>query len=219
MILVGDCLEIAEEWEKIFLSFLPQEEICLLQKKRRPQDRRRSLAAHGALALEALEAGLDPRAFSRSGEGKPVPPGQGRHCSLAHEGGMALAVLAPDPVGVDLAPRKMEGRTGRAVSAKLCAPGEEELLRCSDTALFFACKEAAGKLTGSGLTGSRRRPVLVPGARLYEGCGSFTAGEFRFWIRPAGELWLAVCTPREAPEPVCRVMTVEQVARTLVKKA
>ncbi len=153
---------------------------------RREEDRRRCILAD-ALARRALSAltGADPAAIrlEREPSGRLLAPGLGVRFSLSHSGDLVLCAAAPFPVGADVQRfRSLSPALERLARRAGCPPG--------DPAAFFRWwtrREAAGKLTGAGLS-----PAPLP-----EG--------LRFWdrdLRHGGERYaLSLCARGEELSP------------------
>lgn len=118
---------------------------------RREEDRRRCILAD-ALARRALCEGTDRApediVFAYGPRGKPWAPGLERHFSLSHSGALVLCATAPFPLGADI---QRQRRVSESVTRRLARAGyrgetEEEFFA------WWVRQEAAGKLTGAGLS-------------------------------------------------------------------
>lgn len=107
-------------------------------------------AADLALHLAARRAGA-PAVFPRDPAGAPVPHG-GWWWSTAHTGGLAVAAVAPAPVGVDV--ERLARPRLQAARRKL-ARELERLGRDDDAAVvsLWSAKEAVVKRAGVGVAG------------------------------------------------------------------
>lgn len=153
----------AEAWERLYQNMDPQRQ-ARCQRYRREGDRRRCILAD-ALARHALSAltGADPQRirFARTQDGKPYAPDLNVHFSLSHSGALVLCAAAPFPVGADV-------QRHRSVSPALVQRMARASYPGGSSADFFAWwtrQEAAGKLTGRGLSLS----PLPAGLRFWEG--------------------------------------------------
>ena len=143
-----------------FASFLSEEERARMARFRFSEDRRRYLAAHGALReILARHTGIDPGAlrFSEGEHGKPALIGSDIKFNLSHSGEMALiaiGVARDREVGVDI--EKIRADIDVLAIAQRFFTAEEaarlESLEQSErTKLFFTLwtrKEALSKARG-----------------------------------------------------------------------
>lgn len=146
------CVEgVAErEWPELYAQMDPvRQSRC--GRYRRQADRRLCVLAD-ALARHALSqvTGRDPASilFQEQEGGKPFAPGLGVEFSLSHSGSLVLCATAPFPVGADL---QLHRPLHPALPRRMARAG----YRGSGEADFFAWwvhQEAAGKLTGRGLS-------------------------------------------------------------------
>ncbi|MGW6784271.1 MULTISPECIES: 4'-phosphopantetheinyl transferase family protein [unclassified Streptomyces] len=96
--------------------------------------------------------------------GVPMPP---LHVSISHTARHAAAVLAPDPVGVDLCERASAAAV-RRVADHVLSPGERSLVTADGpeaAAAAWALKEAAVKADRSSVFGAAPRRVALLGLR------------------------------------------------------
>lgn len=151
------------DWEALYGQMDPlRRRRC--RRYRRDEDKARCILAD-ALARHTLHAltGAAPDAirFSRSQRGKPWAPDLGVHFSLSHSGALVLCAAAPFPVGADIQRHRpvSDALLRRALAAGCAEP---------TPAAFFPWwvrQEAAGKLTGRGLSLS----PLPPGLCFWDG--------------------------------------------------
>ena len=146
---------------------------------RRPEDRDRFLAAHGALRLILGEyAGSDPTGLILSADERGKPFLADRRTpidlqfNLSHSAGLALiAVAAARQVGVDIEHiRTMPDLDG--VAQRVCTPAERAALsaltgRQRESAFFamWTRKEAVAKATGEGIQAIVRESIGEPDDR------------------------------------------------------
>lgn len=138
------------EWSGLYTQMDPaRQRRC--DRYRRPVDRKLCVLAD-ALARHALGqvTGQDPASivFQCQEGGKPFAPGVGIEFSLSHSGSLALCATAPFPVGADL---QLHRPLRPALPRRMARAGYQG----SGEADFFAWwvhQEAAGKLTGRGLS-------------------------------------------------------------------
>lgn len=138
------------EWPVLYRQMDPgRQSRC--DRFRRQVDRRLRILAD-ALARHALGqvTGQDPASivFQLREGGKPFAPGVGIEFSLSHSGSLALCATAPFPVGADL---QLHRPLDPALPRRMAQAG----YRGRDEADFFPWwvrQEAAGKLTGKGLS-------------------------------------------------------------------
>lgn len=153
---------------------------------RRDEDKALCILADAlARQLLAERSGLAPEAvvFARRAGGKPCAPGTGLEFSLSHSGTLVLCAVAAFPVGADL-------QRGRALSEPLLRWAGRRGYQGHSEADFFRWwvrREAAGKLTGAGLSGP------PPDAGL-----SFLDGHTR---RDGAEYYYSVCKNQGFPRP------------------
>jgi len=144
---------------------------------RRPEDRERFLAAHGALRLilgEYVAENPIGLLLAADERGKPFLADRRTQLdlqfNLSHSGGLALvAVAAARQVGVDIEQiRSMPDLDG--VAERVCSAAELTALSAlagpQRESAFFAMwtrKEALAKATGEGIQAIVREPVAEPG--------------------------------------------------------
>ncbi len=139
-----------DAWAGLYAQMDPERQ-GRCRRYRRDMDKARCVLAD-ALAREALHAltGADPAAivFAQQPGGKPYAPGLEAQFSLSHSGSLVLCAAASFPVGADLQRHK-------SVSDALLRRAREAGYQGQGQADFFAwwtAQEAAGKLTGQGLS-------------------------------------------------------------------
>lgn len=149
----------AGEWPRLYAQMDgKRQERC--RRYRRQTDQRRCILAD-ALARAALCRGtaLSPGevTFEKEPGGKPRATGLDKHFSLSHSGSLVLCAVAGFPVGADI-------QRARPVPESLTRRMERSGYRGSSEEDFFAWwvrQEAAGKLTGKGLSLAPLPPGLV----------------------------------------------------------
>ena len=104
-----------------------------------------------ALAASARLAGVEPRAPDTDEAGAPLPWGAW-HWSLAHTRGLALALVAPGPAGVDV--ERLDRARVADLTDRIVSPAERALLDDLLPATLlrvWTAKEAVLKRAGVGL--------------------------------------------------------------------
>ncbi len=145
---VGDVAP--EDWPALFGQMSPaRQEKC--RRYRRDEDRALCVLADAVVRrVLSQRAGVPPEAitFDRAPGGKPFAPGLGLEFSLSHSGRLVLCAVAPFPVGADIQRRRTvsDALTRRAVQAGCQGTTQAEFFR------WWVRQEAAGKLSGTGLT-------------------------------------------------------------------
>lgn len=164
------------EWPALYGQMDPQRQ-GRCGRYRRQTDRRLCVLAD-ALVRHALGqvTGQDPASivFRLQEGGKPFAPGLSVQFSLSHSGSLALCATAPFPVGADL---QRHRPLSPALTRRLARAG----YRGSGEADFFAWwvrQEAAGKLTGKGLS----LAPLPPGLVFWDGGLERTDGRYSYCL-------------------------------------
>ncbi len=165
---VGDVAP--DRWPALFAQMSPARQ-AKCRCYRRAEDRALCVLAD-AVTRQALSqrSGVPPEdiVFDRAPGGKPFAPGLGLEFSLSHSGRLVLCAVAPFPVGADIQRRRTvsDALIRRAVRAGYQGATQAEFFR------WWARQEAAGKLTGTGLTFSP-----LPEGLWFAGAETQAAGE------------------------------------------
>ena len=172
-----DIRSLSEGEYQRYYSMMAEEKRLRIDRFRRPEDRKLSVAAE-MLARQAAAARCgcpeEELVFEPDGRGKPCLRGRGVEISLSHAGNLAVCALSDRPVGIDVeriqpihlgaarkifTPEEQEELFGRP-------PAAEDFVRSEDPVLldrFFRLwtrAEAYGKCSGEGIFTSEipRRP-------------------------------------------------------------
>lgn len=163
-------------------------------------------AAHAALVRSARASGAALGELRFDERGAPLPTA-GWHRSTAHTRGMACAVVAAAPVGIDVE-RLDRPRAARILTRTLSA-AERELLGRDDAAALlglWTAKEAVLKLAGCGLVELSACRLVAPPIRTADAEEPSTPGADAVWIQHRGAArrvrrWLVDLLGRSAGDP------------------
>jgi len=146
------------------------------------------------------EAGLPPGTVAFTETGKPYFEGSGVFFSLSHSKDVCAAAVADRPVGVDVEICR-ESYNPRLIRRSLT---EAELaVFDGDFTRIWCRKEAAGKMTGEGITGFPRKIETLH--RIYEE-QRIEYGGSRYWLAAVTEDGAVPASPDEerkdaSPQP------------------
>lgn len=143
-------------------AVLGDSDYALVERMRRPVDRRRRLVTRALLRLAVADwAEVDPTDVVIAAEagGRPVvtvPTGAALHVSVSHTDDCSLVAVGANPVGVDVEPRIRH--LERDVAARICSPAERVVVSGLDDVdarltlvRTWVRKEAVLKLDGRAL--------------------------------------------------------------------
>ncbi len=146
--MLQDCSD--EELHSIYNTLSPTRK-AHIDRMKREESRRQSLAGE-LLARQLLqELGLDDPIVHRAENGRPYVQGAPYHISIAHSGDLVVCAADTVPIGIDV--EKIRP-VKPGLIARVCVPQEAEYVG-QDEARFFeiwTAKEAWFKKQGTGIT-------------------------------------------------------------------
>jgi 4'-phosphopantetheinyl transferase EntD len=165
------------------------------------EHRRRELVGGRLAGIDALGASSVARPqILMNSEGRPVlEPPDGRHISIAHDAGVAVAAVGDAPVGVDVIPLARQPQARRVVDEHISkargVPLDGHHRPWPQALMLWTAWEALGKQSGHGVLGGASLEHLSP-APGPDGTALAAAGSrlVRWWVE--GEALLCLATRR-----------------------